>query len=90
MAKKKSAEAVPSSPSAPNDDYEIQNHLDTLHRAADIMGDPDKMKKVHKLAGRRHKALKGMLDHTKPQKINSLDDLKKRAYTKRDDEEDME
>ncbi len=63
-----------------SDDYEVQGHLDTLHRAADIMADPDKLTKVHKLAGRRHKALKGMLANSKP--IKTIADLRERANKK--------
>lgn len=73
---------------AQEDDYEIQSHLDTLHRAADIMADPEKMKKVHKLAGRRHKALKGMIGQPKP--IKTMADLKERAFSKKEDDEESE
>lgn len=43
-------------------DYETQNHLRTLIDAHGIMNDPEKMKKIHKLAGRHHKAIKGIQD----------------------------
>lgn len=65
-------------------DHDTEYHLDTLLRAHDIMKDADKMKKVHKLAGRRKKA------------IQSLDDVKAYAQSKYgpkkndNDEDDME
>lgn len=96
MAKSKGASLEQTLPSPRKDerDYETENHLDTLSRAADIMSDPEKMKKVHKMAGRKHKALKGLLSGNMPSasdaKIKSLDDLKKVAYSKKDDDEDME
>lgn len=55
--------------SEPDHDYETQHHLDTLLKAHEIMHDEEKMKKVHKLAGRHKKA------------ITSLDDVK--AYTQK-------
>lgn len=50
-------------------DYEAQGHLRTLIEAHGIMNDPDKMKKVHKLAGRHHKAISG---------IKSIEELKQK------------
>lgn len=41
-------------------DYETEGHLRTLMEAHGIMGDHEKMKKVHALAGRQHKALAGI------------------------------
>lgn len=43
-------------------DYETQNHMRTLIDAHGIMSDPIKMAKVHKLAGRHHKAITGIKD----------------------------
>jgi hypothetical protein len=37
--------------------YETENHLRTLIDAHEIVNNPDKMKAVHKLAGRKHKAV---------------------------------
>lgn len=45
-----------------SDDYETQGHLRTLMDAEMIKADPEKMKKVHKLAGRHHKAIKSIKD----------------------------
>ncbi len=47
---------------SPEHDYEAQNHLDTLIKAHGIMSDPAKMEKVHKLAGRHHKAIMSIKD----------------------------
>ncbi len=72
MAKKVTA-ALENSVAPPKEDlendYETQNHLRTLIDAHGIMNDPDKMKKVHKLAGRHHKAISG---------IKSIDELKQK------------
>lgn len=46
----------------PMDDYETEGHLRTLMDAEKIKNDPDKMKKVHKLAGRHSKAIKSIQD----------------------------
>ena len=51
----------------PIDNYEVRRHLDTLTDAHAILNDPEKMAKVHKLAGRKQKALSG---------IRSVEDLK--------------
>lgn len=80
MAKMKGAsleQSIPS-PSQPDKDYETENHLRTLNDAADIMSNPTKLKKVHKMAGRRHKALTGMIEPAMKQSkgIKSIDDLK--------------
>lgn len=47
---------------APENDYETKGHLSTLMDAEMIKSDPEKMKKVHKLAGRHHKAIKSIKD----------------------------
>lgn len=65
MAKKVTSaleNSVGQGPSAPENDYESQGHLRTLIEAHGIMNDPVKMAKVHKLAGRHHKAIKGIQD----------------------------
>lgn len=80
-------------PSKQDLDYQTEGHLRTLGEAADIMSDPEKMARVHKLAGRKHKALKGMLQMSKSPKIKTMDDLKKKAYSKDnepDGNDDME
>jgi hypothetical protein len=46
----------------PENDYETQNHMRTLMDAHEIMNNPDKMEKVHKLAGRHAKAIRGIKD----------------------------
>lgn len=76
-------------------DYQTDNHLRTLREAGDILSDPEKMGKVHKLAGRHDKALKGMLalsPHKEKGKIKSLADLRAKANAKNNepDEDDME
>lgn len=47
---------------ADQDAQDTQQHVKTLHSAFDILQDPMKMKKVHKLAGRHHKAIKSLGD----------------------------
>lgn len=67
MAKKKGIEAkammqaLPS-PKLEDNDYETEGHLRTMMEAHKIMGDPEKMKKVHKLAGRHAKAIRSIQD----------------------------
>lgn len=76
MSKKKGAElsqAMPAVASPEQHDYETQGHLDTLIKAHGIMNDGEKMKKVHALAGRQHKALAGI----KKVSVTSTDDLRK-------------
>lgn len=48
--------------SNPENDYESQGHLRTLIEAHGIVNDPVKMERVHKLAGRHHKAITGIQD----------------------------
>lgn len=55
----------------PMKDYETQGHLETIVKAHQILMDPDKMKKVHKLAGRHEKAIKS---------IGDLKDLVQKKY----------
>lgn len=47
---------------ADQNDYETQGHMRTLMDAHEIMNNPEKMKKVHKLAGRHAKAIRGIKD----------------------------
>lgn len=42
------------------DDYQTQNHLKTILDAHEIMNDPVKLKRVHKLAGRHKKAISSL------------------------------
>lgn len=74
-------------PKESENDYETEGHLRTLGDAADIMGDQDKMDKVHALAGRKHKAVMGLLEKHGKKKFKSLDDLKKFAGKNHDDME---
>ena len=63
MAKKVTAnlqQSVGESPDKGPSEYETQNHLRTLIDAHEIINNPDKMKAVHKLAGRHHKAVSGI------------------------------
>lgn len=54
--------SIGAKPEAPKDDYEAQGHLQDLIRAHEIVNNPEKMAKVHKLAGRHHKAIKSIQD----------------------------
>ncbi len=49
-------------PEDPVDNYEVQGHLRTLMDAEAIKRDPEKMGKVHKLAGRHSKQIKSIQD----------------------------
>lgn len=63
-------------------DHETESHIRTLGDAADIMSDPEKLKKVHALAGRKHKAIMGLVEPAmmkKGPKIKTLRDLKDEA-----------
>ena len=62
------------------DHHETMNHMKTLVDAHEIMQDKKKMKKVHKLSGRHHKA------------ITSLNDLKmaRDAFNDKDTDKDGE
>ncbi len=44
------------------DNYEVEGHLRTLMDAEKIKQDPEKMKRVHKLAGRHSKAISSIRD----------------------------
>ncbi len=93
MAKLKGAsleQAIPGQP-AKDKQYETEGHLRTLGEAADIMSDPDKLQRVHKMAGRRHKAIMGMVAPLLKKPITSIDDLRKKANAKDNepDEDDI-
>ena len=47
---------TPEKPVDPMDDYEAQNHYETMMKAHHIMNDPEKMKKVRAIAGRKAQA----------------------------------
>ncbi len=47
---------------AMDDDYKIDNDMRTMMSAEEIKMDPDRMAKVHKRAGRHHKAIKSIQD----------------------------
>ena len=72
----------------PIDNYEVQGHLRTLQDAHGILNDPDKMAKVHKLAGRNMKALQGikkvgaMADSDTGMPMKSIDQVKSYAQDK--------
>lgn len=89
MAKsKKVTEGLQSTVSSPTkeedpvDNYQVQDHLRTLTDAHKIINDPEKMAKVHKLAGRHVKALAGIKNLPQPSKIKSIDDVKAFAQKK--------
>lgn len=76
MAKKKMKggaleQAMPSIAGKPSHDYETEGHLRTLMDAEQIKQDPEKMKKVHKLAGRHKMAIRS---------IQQLKDLHQSKY----------
>jgi hypothetical protein len=59
--KKSKPETVPAMPK-PDRDYETEGHLRTLMDAEMIKGDPEKMAKVKKLAGRHRKHITSIAD----------------------------
>lgn len=65
----------PSKQEDPVDNYEVKDHLRTLQEAHGIINDPEKMAKVHKLAGRHAKALAGIKAIPKAPDIKSTKDL---------------
>lgn len=66
---------TPSKQEDPIDNYDTQSHLRTLQEAHGIINDPDKMAKVHKLAGRHAKALAGIKQIPAAPAIKSTKDL---------------
>lgn len=75
----------------PMKDYETQGHLDTIIKAHQILMDPEKMKKVHKLAGRHQKAISSIQDlkDTIQQKYGASHPSSKKQATDNDDDGDM-
>lgn len=69
----------------PVDNYQVQDHLRTLTDAHKIINDPEKMAKVHKLAGRHAKALAGIKSIPMPDDspdVKSTDDMRSYANKK--------
>lgn len=88
MGKKSLDQAMPQ-PSKKDLDYEAEDAMRVLGQAHEILEDSEKLKRVHKLAGRKHKGVMGMIEpKMKGKKIRNLDDLKKVAYSKKDDMEE--
>lgn len=65
----------------PDQDYETESHLNKLTDAGEILSDPLKLKKIHKLAGRKHKALMGLIEPAMKGSgpVKSMSELKERA-----------
>lgn len=60
--------------------HDTEADMNTMNQAASVAADPTRLKKVHKLAGRKHKVLMGMVEPMlKKPKIKSLDELKAHA-----------
>jgi hypothetical protein len=66
--------AITKDTSTEPDEYETQNHLDTLMKAHKIMNNPVHLAAVHALAGRHQGAIQSIQALPKPPK--STDDLK--------------
>jgi hypothetical protein len=64
MKKMKGNALAQSAPMASEKDMEMEDgmHMDTLMKAHELMTDPVKMKRVHALAGRKHKAITSLND----------------------------
>lgn len=60
--KVKGAELEQAMPKPADDDWQSEDHLRTLMSAHEIMNNPEKLKKVHKLAGRKAQAIRGIQD----------------------------
>lgn len=75
-------QAMPSS-SQSSHDYETEGALSDLQRAADHLDDPVKLKKIHKLAGRRHKSVSALIEpHMEDKRPKSLQELRAIAAKK--------
>ncbi len=66
----------------PQDDFETKGHLQTLMDAEMIKQDPEKMTKVHALAGRHKMALEGI---SKPKNISDLKKISQSKFAKKPD-----
>lgn len=44
------------------DEHEVSEHLRNIIKAHEVMSDPEKMEKVHKLVGRHQKAITSLQD----------------------------
>ncbi len=73
MSKSKKASEPIAAP-APSD-HDAQYDLDQILRAEEIKSDPEKMERIKKVAGRKHKALSGLIGGKK--EIRSIDDIRK-------------
>lgn len=93
MAKRKFEPESPADNPAndPMKDYETQSHLDTIIKSHQILMDPEKMKKVHKLAGRHVKAIKSIQDvkDTLQQKYGAKAASGKKQASDNDNDGDM-
>jgi hypothetical protein len=56
------------------DDYQLDNHVDTMQKAQDIMSDPKLMKAVHKHAKGKLGNLKKVTSMLKPSSDDEADD----------------
>ena len=78
MKGKSLQQAMPASPKSETD-YQAEDDMRTMHQASQIVSDSTRLKKVHKMAGRKHKALMGMLEpmmkESKPRSIQDLKDI---------------
>lgn len=77
-------ESEPDADDGMMDDPSAEADIQDLHRAHAVMKDPERLKKVHKMAGRKHKALMGLIEPAMQEKapIRTLADLKKKANSK--------
>ncbi len=84
MARKKDPEVA--APMADNEDWESKGHLETIMKAHELMGDDEKMEKIHKLAGRHKKALEHLTSmkpiKAKEKPIKSIEEMKAKAQKK--------
>lgn len=68
-------------------DYEAENALDHMMRAHEMMNNEDLMKRVHKRAGRKAKALKGLMGEPKVKSIQDIIDIRNKKAMEEDDGE---
>ena len=72
---------------APPDEFETKQHMDTLMKAHEILNNPVHLQAVHKLVGRHEKAIKSIQDikNYRDQKYG-LQSLKNSSKVPSDDE----
>lgn len=76
---KKAEIAAPSG----SDEWEHKSNLETIMKAHEIMEDAEKMKHVHKIAGRHKKILSGLKMPEDPEApAKSIEDIKKKGQKK--------